>query len=171
MLFEEFQNGHCGGHLGHPNRMLLAILKLHVSSVLPTKFWLNPTYHREQMSFEVFQDGHHGGHLGYWNGKIKAVLNLHVAPMPPTKFQFKPTDGLAGDVVWRISRWLLWRPSWIFEKNDFSNTESPCRPNGSHQVWGQSDLGFGTDVVWRFSRWPLWRPSWTPKRNNFSNSE
>ena len=34
--------------------------------------------------------------------------------------------------------------SWILEQNDFSNSESPCHPNGSHQVFSQSDLPFGS---------------------------
>ena len=47
-----------------------------------------------------------------------------------------------GGVVWRFSRWLTWRPSWISERNDFSNSKSPCGLNASHQSWAQSDLGF-----------------------------
>ena len=44
MSFEEFQDGHHGGHLGYRNRMILAILTLHVATIPPTKFQLNPTY-------------------------------------------------------------------------------------------------------------------------------
>ena len=40
MLFEEFQDG----HLGYRNRTILAILNLHVATMPPTKFQLNPTY-------------------------------------------------------------------------------------------------------------------------------
>ena len=36
-----------------------------------------------------------------------------------------------------------WRPSWISEQNDFSNFESLCHFNASHQVSAQSNLGFG----------------------------
>ena len=46
---------------------------------------------------------------------------------------------LGGDVVWRISRWQLWRPSWISELKDFSNTESLCLCDASHQVLVQSN--------------------------------
>ena len=49
----------------------------------------------------------------------------------------------------------------ISEWNDFCNSTSSCGPNASHQVWAQSDLGFGT----------RWQPSWILERNNFSNSE
>ena len=34
--------------------------------------------------------------------------------------------------------------TWISERNDFSNSKSPCGPNASHQVWTKSDLGFGS---------------------------
>ena len=37
----------------------------------------------------------------------------------------------------------------------FSNCESPCRPNASHQVLAQSDHT-GAEEVWRLSRWPPW---------------
>ena len=44
MLFEEFQDDRHGGHLGYRNGMILAILNLHVATMSPTKFRLNPTY-------------------------------------------------------------------------------------------------------------------------------
>ena len=57
----------------------------------------------EEMSFEEIQDG---GHLGYRNRTTLAILNLYVALMHPTKFLLNLTNGLGGDVTWRISRWL-----------------------------------------------------------------
>ena len=36
-----------------------------------------------------------------------------------------------------------WQPSWISERNDFSNSESLCHCDASHQVLAQSDLRFG----------------------------
>ena len=44
MLFEEFQDGLHGGHLGYHNGKILAILNLHAATMPPTKFQLNPTY-------------------------------------------------------------------------------------------------------------------------------
>ena len=41
MSFEDFQDGHHSGHLEYPNR---TILNLHVATMPPTKFQLNPTY-------------------------------------------------------------------------------------------------------------------------------
>ena len=44
MPFEEFQDGHHGGHLGYRNGMILAILNLCVTVMPPIKFQLNRTY-------------------------------------------------------------------------------------------------------------------------------
>ena len=84
---------------------------------------------------------HRGGYLGRQNGTNLTVLNLHVSPMPPTKFQRNPTYCSGADVVSRFSRW--W-PSWILERNEFSNSKSLSHPNASHQVQAQSDLQFGS---------------------------
>ena len=43
MLFEEFQDGCHGGHLGYLNRTILAILNLCVTVMSPIKFQLNRT--------------------------------------------------------------------------------------------------------------------------------
>ena len=53
-----------------------------------------------------------------------------------------------------------WQPSCISERNDFSNSESPCPLDASHQITAQSDL--------RFRRFR--RPSWISEQNGFSNS-
>ena len=44
MSFEEFQDGHPGGHLGYRNGTILAILNFYLTVMPPIKFWLNPTY-------------------------------------------------------------------------------------------------------------------------------
>ena len=44
MLFEKFQDGHHGSHLGYRNRMILAILNLYLTVMPPIKFQLNQTY-------------------------------------------------------------------------------------------------------------------------------
>ena len=98
MLFEEFQDGQHGGHLGYSNGTILEILNLYVAPMPPIKFRLNLTYVWE-MSFEEFQDGRRGGHLGYRNGTILAILNLYITVMPPIKFLLNPTYCLGGDIV------------------------------------------------------------------------
>ena len=42
--FEDFQDGHHGGHLGYQKGMTLAILNLYVARMPPIKFQLNPIY-------------------------------------------------------------------------------------------------------------------------------
>ena len=135
MLFVEIHDGRQGGHLRHRNGMILAILNLYVAPMLPSSFSSIQLTVWEEMSFEEFQDGHHGGHLGYRNRTILAILNLYVAPMPPIKFWLNPTYDLGGYVVWRI-----WRPSWLLEQNEYSNSEPLCGSDASHQVWAQSDM-------------------------------
>ena len=91
--------------------------------------------------------------------------------MSPIKFWLNPTYGLGGDVVLRISCWPPWRPSWILERNDFSNSESLSHWDASHQVLLNPTYGLEGDVVWRILRFPQWRPSWISERNNFINFE
>ena len=106
------------------------------------------------MSFEEFQDGCCCGHLGYRNRMILAILNLCITVMPPIKFWLNPTYSFGGGVVWRISRWPPWWPSLILQQYDFSNSESLCHCDVSHQVWLNPTYGLGGDVIWRISRWP-----------------
>ena len=84
------------------------------------------------MLFQEFQDGYCGSHLDYQYRMILAILNLCGTVMPPIKFWLILTYRLGGDVVCIISRWLQWRPSWILEWNDFSNSESLCHCDASH---------------------------------------
>ena len=83
-------------------------------------------------------------HLGYRNRTILAILNLYVGPMPLIKFRLNLTYGLGGDVIRRISRWPVWRPSWISEWNDFNKSESLSHCQASHQVSAQSYLWLGS---------------------------
>ena len=89
LTIEDLHDG-CS-HRGYCNKMFLAVLTLHVAQMPPTKFWLNLTYHWEQMRF------------------------------------FKMTT--LGDHLSQTS-----------DQNDFSNSESLCRSNASHQVWVHSTL-------------------------------
>ena len=133
MSFEEFQDG--------PLVANLAVgMELFQQFWISVSMWCFPSSFGsiqfkiwEEMSFEEFRDGHHGSHLAYQNGTILAILNLYNTPMLPIKFWLNLT-GLGGDVVWRISRWPPWRPSWTSERNNFSNSESLCHCDASHQV-------------------------------------
>ena len=93
----------------------------------PTKFWLDLTYHSR--ADEVWR------FLRYRNRTILAILNLYVAPMPPINVEFNPHYSLR-DIVWRISRWLPWPPSWMSEWNELGSSESPhCLPPSFSLIW------------------------------------
>ena len=81
--------------------------------------------------------------LGYWKGTILAILNLYVTQMPPITFRLNLINGLGGNVVWRISRWPPWWPTWISEWKDFISSEFLCHCDASHQDSAQSDAWFG----------------------------
>ena len=154
------------GHLGYRNGTILAILNLYVTVMPPIKFLLNSTYGLGEDIVWRISRWRHSGHLRYRNGTILGILHLYAPPMPPIMFRLNLTYGLVGDIVWRISRWAPWRPSWISERNDFSNSESLC-----HCDIRCLPLSFGSiyhyglgDVVWRI----LWRPPWV--WDDFSNS-
>ena len=53
MWFEDFQDGHHGGHLGYWNRMSLAILNLHAAPMPSTKFGLNQPF-RSRLQLNIF---------------------------------------------------------------------------------------------------------------------
>ena len=114
----------------------------------------------EEMSFEEFQDGRHGSHLGYGNRTILVIL--YNTPKPPFKFQLNLAYCLGLNVIWRISRWPKWWPSWISEWNDYSNSESLCHCDASHQVLAQSNFRFGRRC--RLKNFKMaavaWWPSW-----------
>ena len=63
--------------------------------------------------------------------------------------------------------------AWISEWNVFSNSESLCRSNASHQVSAQSDLRFGMRC--RLKNFKIAavaaKISWILERNDFSNFE
>ena len=136
----------------------------------PTKFQLNPTYHSGADVFLYFQDGHRGIHLRYRNGTILAIINLHVAPRPSAKFGLNLT-GFRNRCGLKIFKKSPWQPSWISERNDFSNSESLCPFHASHQVSTQSDLRFGKRCHLENFKMAFVRLSWIPGRNDFSNSE
>ena len=59
-------------------------------------------------------------------------------------------------------------PSGISEWNDFSNSESLCHCDTSHQVSTQSDLRFWRRCRLKIFKMDAMAASWISKRNNFS---
>ena len=91
----------------------------------------------EKMSFEEFQNGHYGGHLRFLKKMILAILNLYVTLMSPIKFWL--------NLTWfgRRCRLKNYKVAALLERNNFSNSESLCHCDASHQVLAQSDLRLG----------------------------
>ena len=101
-MFEEFHDGHHGGHLGYWNGMILATLYLFNAHMPLIKVQSDLWFGR--CCLKNFKMAFFGSHLGYRKGMILAILNLYVAPMPPIKFRLNLTYGLGGDVIYRISK-------------------------------------------------------------------
>ena len=58
--------------------------------------------------------------LKHQMAKFKSLFDLQVTPMIPTKFQINWPFGSGEEAKNRFSRWASWRPSWIYNQNDFS---------------------------------------------------
>ena len=87
----------------------------------------------------VFQEGHHGGHIGYPIGTILTIFIYKLLRW------FLPSFESIGLSVQekkgtRFSRWPPWRPSWIFDWNNFSCFWS-SHSNASYQVSSQLAQG------------------------------
>ena len=114
------------------------------------------------MWFEELQDGRYGGHLGYWNRTILAILNFRNTLIPLIMNKRNQTYRSGVDVIWRFSRWLPWRPSWISEQNALAILNLHAAPmpstmflllltygSGADNNWS-THYGLGGDVVWEF---------------------
>ena len=127
IIIEDFQDGSQCGLLGHHNKMILAILNLHVSPMPPTKFWLNPTYHSGVNVVWRF--------WRWWPSWIVVENNFSNSKYLCHSHGGQWSFGSIQLTVWEMSfEEFKMRPSWILEWNNFSNSEFPCLPNASHQV-------------------------------------
>ena len=80
--------------------------------MLPTKFgvnWLLGLGEEAKYRFSWISDR-----------TILAMFDLQVTPMLPIKFGVNWPFGSGEEEKNRFSRWRPWRPSWIFDRNDFS---------------------------------------------------
>ena len=83
-----------------------------------------------------------GGHLWFPIRTILAIFDLQVTLMHPTKFRIKWLLGLGEEAKNRFSRWLPSRPSWIYDRHNFSYIWSTSHPNASYQVSSQMAFRF-----------------------------
>ena len=68
----------------------------------------------------------------------------------------------------RFSRLRPWRPSWIFDRNDFSFFDLQVTHMLSTDFRVNWHLGLGEEAINRFSRWLPWRLFWIYNRHDFS---
>ena len=138
----DFQDGCHGGHLGYPTGTNLAFFDLQVTPMSPTSLESIGLSVQEKKLNIDFQDGGHGGHLGFLIRTILAIFDLQVTLMLPTKFRVKWLLGLGEEAKNRFSRQPPWRPSWIYDRHDFSYFWSTSHPNVSYQVSSQLAFRF-----------------------------
>ena len=130
MSFEEFQYIFCHSrNLRYLKRTVLAILNLHVAPMphpnqvgIQSYIWLRRRFHLKNLK-NLYRT-------------ILVTLNLNVAIMPLTKIH--SIQYVSGETAWKISRPL--QSSWILQQKDFSDSESLCGLDFSHQVSVQSNI-------------------------------
>ena len=86
--------------------------------MLPTKFRVNWHFGSGEEAKNEFQVGCHGGHLGFQIGKILTNFDH-----PDASYQVSSQIAfwfLREEAKSRFSSWPPWRPSLIFDRNDFS---------------------------------------------------
>ena len=98
----DFQDGCHGGHLGFLIGTILATFDLQVNPMLHTEFQVNWPF----------------GSGGEAIGTILAIFYLQLTPMLPTKFRVNWPYDSGGEAKNIFSGW---RPSWISDRNNFSN--------------------------------------------------
>ena len=82
------------------------------------------------------------GHLGFPIGTILAIFDLQVTLMLPSKFGVNWPFGSGEEAKNRFSRWLPWRPSWIFDRHDFSYFLSTSHSMLHRKIWNQLAFQF-----------------------------
>ena len=109
----DFQDGCHGGHLGFQISMILAIFDLQVTQMLLASLESIGLSVQEKKRKIDFQDG---GHLGFLINTILASFDLQVflASLESIGLSVQEKK-LKIDL-----RWLPWRPSWIFDWQDFN---------------------------------------------------
>ena len=89
--------------------------------------------------------------------------------MLPTKFRVNWPFSSGEEVKNRFSRWLPWRPSWIYAIGTilaiFDLQVTPMSPTKFGVNWS---FGAGEEAKYRFSRWRPWWPYGISDQNGFS---
>ena len=87
-----------------------------------------------------FQHGGYGDYLWFQIGTFLCICDLQITPILPIKFRVSWPFRSGEEVQNRFSRWRLWRPSWISDRNKLSYFWSTYHPDTSYRV--SSHLAF-----------------------------
>ena len=106
-----------------------------------------------QTSFESVQDKKFNIYFKMAAFTIRLILvtfDLQVSILP-MKFLVSWPFGSGQKVQKRFSTWLLWRPPWISDQNDFSCFWSISHPDTSYQIKSQSAFLFRkkNQIYWK----------------------
>ena len=148
------------------NKMILAILNLHVTVMPPTKFLLNPTYHTEAdvvwrfSWWPPWQPSWISEQNNFNNSKSLCCFHASYQVSAQSNSQFGRR--------YRLKGFKMATAAAILEILAILNLYvSPMLPIRSQLT---PTYHSEADVAWRFSRWLPWWPSWISKWNDFSNS-
>ena len=105
------------------DHIIFSLYDLQVTQILLIKFQVDWHFGSgEEVSvFKIgFQVGGHDRHFEYSIERILVISDLQLNLILPTKSIFQLNRPLGSKVQYRVSRWCLWRPSWISDLNNFS---------------------------------------------------
>ena len=88
--------------------------------------------------------------------RVAHMSDKATADKLPTKYRVNWPFGSGEEAKNRFSRWRPWRPSWFYDRHDFSYFWSTSHPDAPYQVWSQLAFWFMRRKQYRFSRWLPW---------------
>ena len=134
-LFQEktrkinFQDGGHGGHLGFPNGMRISENRF--------SRWL----FRRRSEKKIFKIAAMAANLDFPSEQFICFLSIS---HPDANYQVScQVVFVSGEEAKnKFSRWWPWRPSWMFDRNNFSYFWSSIHPDASYQVLSQPAFRF-----------------------------
>ena len=147
----DFQDGGRGGHLCFQIRTTLANFdSTSHPSTLPSFESVCLSVQEKKHKID-FQNGRYSGDLGLSIGTILARFALQVTLILPTKFWANWTFGSGEEAQSSFSRWRLWRPYWISDRNTFSSFDlqvAPILPSKFRVNWPRGVGGVVIQSIW-----------------------
>ena len=129
----DFYDGSHGGHLGFPIRMILVI------SIYSSPKRLYQVYKQLAFCFRwsekmIFKMATTVAILDFPSEKFNFLFHLQVTPMLPTKLHVNGPFVSGGEAENKLSRLWPWRPSYIFDRNNFSYFLSISHPDAFKSI-------------------------------------